>query len=137
MSSIFGLQCSYMLEYSWLFALLLRSARCSTGVEGKWTLLPPVSPPSSNTPIFDFVYRFPWDFFKYLSLLIFSMIGFVKKLYYMQKFLRFKKICIIKLYSNCTYLVPLYSNCTLVWFGGKYFFHYKINKFSLSKACIV
>ena len=36
-----------MLEYCWLFALLLRSARCFTGVEGKWTLLPPISPPSS------------------------------------------------------------------------------------------
>ena len=47
MSSIFGLRSSYMLEYRWLFALLLRSARCFTGVEGKWTLLPPISPPSS------------------------------------------------------------------------------------------
>ena len=36
-----------MLEYCWLFALLLRSARYFTGVEGKWTLLPPISPPSS------------------------------------------------------------------------------------------
>ena len=48
MSSIFGLQSSYMLEYRWLFALLLRSARCFTGVEGKWTPLPPISPPSSS-----------------------------------------------------------------------------------------
>ena len=36
-----------MLEYRWLFALLLRSARCFTGAEGKWTPLPPISPPSS------------------------------------------------------------------------------------------
>ena len=28
-----------MLEYCWMFALLLRSARYFTGVEGKWTLL--------------------------------------------------------------------------------------------------
>ena len=47
MSSIFGLRSSYMLEYRWLFALLLRSARYFTGVEGKWALLPPISPPSS------------------------------------------------------------------------------------------
>ena len=47
MSSIFGLWSSYMLEYCWLFTLLLRSARCFTGVEGKWTLLPPISPPFS------------------------------------------------------------------------------------------
>ena len=33
MSSIFGLRSSYMLEYHWLFALLLRSARYFTGVE--------------------------------------------------------------------------------------------------------
>ena len=46
MSSIFGLQSSYMLEYCWLFALLLRSARYFAGVEGKWTPLPPISPPS-------------------------------------------------------------------------------------------
>ena len=53
MSSIFGLRSSYMLEYCWLFALLLRSARCFTGVEGKWTLLPPISPPSSlHSPAF-------------------------------------------------------------------------------------
>ena len=31
MSSIFGLQSSYMLEYCWLFALFLRSARCFAG----------------------------------------------------------------------------------------------------------
>ena len=43
MSSIFGLPSSYMLEYCWLFALLLRSARCFTGIEGKWTLLPSIS----------------------------------------------------------------------------------------------
>ena len=49
MSSIFGLRSSYMLEYRWLFALLLRSARYFTGVEGKWTLLPPISPPSSHS----------------------------------------------------------------------------------------
>ena len=47
MSSIFGLQSSYMLEYCWLFALFLRSARCFTGAEGKWTPLPPILPPSS------------------------------------------------------------------------------------------
>ena len=34
MSSIFGLRSSYMLEYCWLFAQLLRSARYFTGVEG-------------------------------------------------------------------------------------------------------
>ena len=49
MSSIFGLRSSYMLEYRWLFALLLRSARYFTGIEGKWTLLPPISPPSSHS----------------------------------------------------------------------------------------
>ena len=38
MSSIFGLRSSYMLEYRWLFAPLLRSARCFTGVEGKSAL---------------------------------------------------------------------------------------------------
>ena len=48
MSSIFGLRSSYMLEYRGLFALLLRSARYFTGVEGKWTPLPPISPPSSQ-----------------------------------------------------------------------------------------
>ena len=48
MSSIFGLWSSYMLEYCWLFALLLRSARYFTGVEGKWTPLPPMLPPSSE-----------------------------------------------------------------------------------------
>ena len=37
-----------MLEYCWLFALLLRSARFFTGVEGEQTLLPPISPPSSQ-----------------------------------------------------------------------------------------
>ena len=31
MSSIFGLRSSYMLEYHWLFAVFLRSARCFTG----------------------------------------------------------------------------------------------------------
>ena len=35
MSSIFGLRSSYMLEYRWLFALLLSSARYFTSVEGK------------------------------------------------------------------------------------------------------
>ena len=50
MSSIFGLQSSYMLYYCWLFALLLRSARCFTGIEGKWTLLPPMLRPSSSRP---------------------------------------------------------------------------------------
>ena len=34
----------------WLFALLLRSARYFSGVEGKCTLLPPISPPSSKSP---------------------------------------------------------------------------------------
>ena len=48
MSSIFGLRSSYMLEYCWLFTLLLRAARYFTGVEGKWTPLPPISPPSAN-----------------------------------------------------------------------------------------
>ena len=48
MSSIFGLRSSYMLEYCWLFALLLRSARYFTGIEGKWTPLPPISPPSCD-----------------------------------------------------------------------------------------
>ena len=48
MSSIFGLRYSYMLEYCWLFALLLSSARCFTGVEGKWTLLPPILPRSQH-----------------------------------------------------------------------------------------
>ena len=48
MSSIFGLWSSYMLEYHWLFALLLRSARRFTDAQGKWTLLPPISPPSSS-----------------------------------------------------------------------------------------
>ena len=47
MSSIFGIRSSYMLEYCWLFALLLRSARYFPGVEGKWTPLPAISPPSS------------------------------------------------------------------------------------------
>ena len=32
-----------MLEYCWLFALLLRSARYFTGIEGKWTPFPPIS----------------------------------------------------------------------------------------------
>ena len=47
-SSIFGLRSSYMLEYCWLFTLLLRSARYFTGIEGKWTPLPPISPPSCD-----------------------------------------------------------------------------------------
>ena len=51
MSSSFGLRSSYILEYHWLFALILRSARCFTGVEGKWTLLPHISPPSSKFKI--------------------------------------------------------------------------------------
>ena len=38
-----------MLEYCWLFALFLRSARHFTGAEGKWTPLPPISLPSSGT----------------------------------------------------------------------------------------
>ena len=46
MSSIFGLWSSYMLEYCWLFALLLRWAKYFPGVEEKWTLLPPMLPPS-------------------------------------------------------------------------------------------
>ena len=37
-----------MLEYCWLFALLLRSARYFPGVEGKWIPLPPMLPPSSE-----------------------------------------------------------------------------------------
>ena len=36
-----------MLEYCWLFALLLRSARYFPGAEGKWIPLPPMLPPSS------------------------------------------------------------------------------------------
>ena len=52
MSSIFGLWSSYMLEYCWLFALLLRSARYVPGVEGKWTPLPPMLPPSSSIDTF-------------------------------------------------------------------------------------
>ena len=47
MSSIFGLRSSYILEYHWLFSLVLRSARYFTGVEGKWTQLPPISLPSA------------------------------------------------------------------------------------------
>ena len=47
MSSLFGLWSSYMLEYCWLFALLLRSARYFPGAEGEWILLPPMLPPSS------------------------------------------------------------------------------------------
>ena len=45
-----GLRFSYMLEYCWLFALFLRSARRFTGAKGKWTPLPPISPPSSPPP---------------------------------------------------------------------------------------
>ena len=55
MSSIFGLWSSYMLEYCWLFALLLRSARYFPGVEGKWTQLPPMLPPFPESPIFLFL----------------------------------------------------------------------------------
>ena len=50
MSPIFGLRSSYMLEYCWLFSLVLRSARYFTGIEGKSTLLPPISLPSSCLP---------------------------------------------------------------------------------------
>ena len=39
-----------MLEYCWLFALLLRSARYFPGAEGKWIPLPPMLPPSSKSP---------------------------------------------------------------------------------------
>ena len=39
---------SYMLEYCWLFALFLISARCFTGAEGKWTPLLLISSPSSH-----------------------------------------------------------------------------------------
>ena len=52
MSSIFGFRSSYMLEYRWLFALCLRSARRFSGAEGKWTPLPPISPPSSQNNCF-------------------------------------------------------------------------------------
>ena len=47
-----------MLEYCWLFALLLRSARYFPGAEGKWIPLPPMLPPSSesNTIILHVVY---------------------------------------------------------------------------------
>ena len=48
MSSIFGLWSLYMLEYCWLFALLLRLARYFPGVAGKWIPLPPMLPPSSR-----------------------------------------------------------------------------------------
>ena len=51
MSSIFGLWSSYMLEYCWLFALLLRSARYFPGAEGKWIPLPPMLPPSSSNSL--------------------------------------------------------------------------------------
>ena len=45
----FGLQYSYMLGYHWLFTLFLRrSARCSIRAQGVWTLLPPISLPSSK-----------------------------------------------------------------------------------------
>ena len=47
-STIFGLQSSYILEYFWLFAVFLRSARHFTGAEGKWTPLPPILPLSSG-----------------------------------------------------------------------------------------
>ena len=53
MSSIFGLRSSYMLEYRWLFAVFLRSPMCFTGAEGKWTPLPPISPPSSSENILE------------------------------------------------------------------------------------
>ena len=43
-----------MLEYHWLFALFLRLARRFTGAEGKWTLLPPISLPSSISPVLAF-----------------------------------------------------------------------------------
>ena len=60
-STIFGLQSSYILEYRWLFALFLRSARCFTGAEGKWTLLSHISPPSlPNYCNIDYV--FDWLF---------------------------------------------------------------------------
>ena len=45
-----------MLEYCWLFALLLRSARYFPGVEGKWTQLPPMLPPSSRILILFFFF---------------------------------------------------------------------------------
>ena len=38
-----------MLEYCWLFTLLLISARYFTGIEGKWTKLPPILPPTSKS----------------------------------------------------------------------------------------
>ena len=37
-----------MLEYCWLVALLLISARYFTGIEGYWTPLPLILPPSSG-----------------------------------------------------------------------------------------
>ena len=43
-----------MLEYCWVFAVFLRSARRFTGAEGKWTPLPPISPPSSQD--FNFIF---------------------------------------------------------------------------------
>ena len=46
-SILFGLLSSQTLGYCWLFALFLsRSGRCFTCAQGKWTLLPPISPPS-------------------------------------------------------------------------------------------
>ena len=56
MSSNFGLWSSYMLEYCWLFALLLRSARYLPGAEGKWIPLPPMLSPSSS-PTSWFVFK--------------------------------------------------------------------------------
>ena len=53
-STIFDLQPSHMLGYCWLVTLFLRrSERCFTHVQGKWTPLPPISPPSPKTQIVD------------------------------------------------------------------------------------
>ena len=49
-----------MLEYCWPFALLLRSARYFTGVEGKWTPLPPMLPPSSPGPCMCSLYMYKY-----------------------------------------------------------------------------
>ena len=56
MSSMFGLRSSYMLEYHWLLALLLRSARCFTTVEGQCTPLRHISPPSSRLLLSFFIH---------------------------------------------------------------------------------
>ena len=54
-----------MLEYCWLFALLLRSARYFPGAEGKWIPLPPMLPPSSLPQFgFNFLSRLVFHYFE-------------------------------------------------------------------------